>query len=159
VTAALVACVLMVAANAAPVAGQAAPRLVAKLFDGRDLDLATLRGHVIVLNFWASWCVPCRQELPLLDTLAREYGGRGLMVIGLSADDPHDRGAALKAAHGLGYDLGLLSDARSNEFGPPLTIPLTYVIAADGVVSAVLRAGRGALGADQLRAAIEKDLP
>src|SRR6267154_2672867 len=74
-----------------PRAGQAAPALVARTFSGEPMDLSALRGKVVVLNFWASWCVPCRQEMPALDALYKERGEQGVTVIGLSADDRHDR--------------------------------------------------------------------
>ena len=70
----------------APTVGHAAPALIARQFDGQLLDLAAQRGHVVLLNFWASWCVPCREEMPQLDALAHEFHDRGLIVIGLSAE-------------------------------------------------------------------------
>ncbi len=136
------------------VIGQPAPALLARQFDGQVIDLAALRGQVVVLNFWASWCTPCRAEMPLLDALAREYRDRGVTVIGLSADDRHDRRDALKAANGFHYRLGMLSDAATNEFGPPREIPLTYIIGRDGAIKAILRANQGAVSAEQLRAVV-----
>ncbi len=141
-------------ALAGPVVGQPAPALIARQFDGQSIDLAALRGHVVVLNFWASWCTPCRAEMPLLDALAREFRERGVMVIGLSADDRHDRRDALKAAEALNYPLGMLAEATLNEFGAPRALPLTYLIGADGVIRAVLSANRGAVSAEALRASI-----
>ena len=138
-----------------PTVGQIAPALVARSFDGRTVDLKSLRGKVVVLNFWASWCGPCRAEMPLLDSLSREYHDRGVMVVGLSADDPHDRKDALKAAAAVGYLTGLLSEAPINSFGEPPVLPMTYVIGPDGTVGAVLTANRGALSAAQLHAAVD----
>jgi peroxiredoxin len=146
-------------AGAVPAIGQPAPALIARQFDGQTIDLAALRGHVVVLNFWASWCAPCRAEMPALDALAREFQGRGVMLIGLSADDPHDRRDALKAAKALSYSLGMLSEAQRNDFGAPRSLPLTYVIGADGVIRTVLSANRGTVSAATLRAAVIALLP
>jgi len=145
-------------AGAVPAVGEPAPALIARQFDGQAIDLAALRGHVVVLNFWASWCTPCRAEMPALDALAREFQGRGVTVIGLSADDRHDRRDALKAANGFHYRLGMLSDAATNEFGPPREIPLTYIIGRDGAIKAILRANQGDVSAEQLRGAVEREL-
>ena len=145
-------------AGAVPAVGQPAPALIARQFDGQAIDLAALRGHVVVLNFRASWCTPCRAEMPALDALAREFQGRGVTVIGLSADDPQDRRDALKAAEALSYSLGMLSDATVNGFGAAREIPLTYIIGRDRVIEAIIRANQGAASAEQLHAAVEQEL-
>jgi thiol-disulfide isomerase/thioredoxin len=142
-------------AEGPPAVGQAAPPLVARSFTGATFDLASLRGQVVVLNFWASWCVPCREEMPLLDALGREYRDRGVLVVGLSADDRHDRRDAEAAARAVGYFTGLLGDASANGFGAPQRLPLTYIISPAGLISAVLSANRGPLSAAQLRAAVD----
>ena len=140
------------------VVGQPAPALIARSFDGQTIDLGGLRGKVVVLNFWASWCGPCRSEMPLLDAVARDYRDRGVEVVGLSADDPHDRRDALKVARGVGYRTGLLTEASVNAFGAPQVLPLTYIIGPTGTLAAVLSANRGPLSAAQLREAIEAQL-
>ena len=145
-------------AGAPPVAGMPAPALVARAFDGQPIDLESMRGKVVVLNFWASWCGPCRSEMPLLDAIAHDYGERGVVVVGLSADDPHDRKDAVKAARTVAYATGLLSEASVNGFGTPQVLPLTYIIGATGTVAAVLSANRGPLSATQLRGAIDAQL-
>ena len=145
-------------AAGAPELGQPAPALVVRSFSGEAIDLAALHGKVVVLNFWASWCGPCRAEMPLLDALYREYRDRGVVVLGLSADDHHDRRDALAAAHRVSYITGMLAEAPSNGFGAPQTLPLTYIIGRSGAVSALLRANQGPLSAGQLRAAIEAQL-
>ncbi|MDE2220283.1 MAG: TlpA family protein disulfide reductase [Gammaproteobacteria bacterium] len=138
-----------------PVAGQSAPALLARSFDGRVLDVNGLHGKVVVLNFWASWCGPCRSEMPLLDALAREYRDRAVVVVGLSADDRHDRKDAVAAAKAVTYFTGLLSEAPANGFGAPQVLPLTYIITPTGRISAVLSANRGSPSAERLRAAID----
>ncbi|MGH8253202.1 MAG: TlpA family protein disulfide reductase [Steroidobacteraceae bacterium] len=138
--------------------GKPAPALLARTFSGEKIELAALRGRVVVLNFWASWCGPCRSEMPALDALYHEYRDRGVVVIGLSADDPHDRKDALNAAGVVGYLTGMLSEASTNGFGAPQMLPMTYVIGAGGSLDSILRANRGALSAAQLRAVVEAEL-
>ena len=145
-------------AAGAPEAGQIAPALIARSFKGEAIDLAALRGKVVVLNFWASWCSPCRSEMPLLDALSRDYHDRGVVVIGMSADDPHDRKDALKAAAGVSYLTGLLAEASVNGFGDPQVLPLTYIIGSAGTLGVVMSANRGALSEGQLRAAVDAQL-
>ena len=141
--AAAVLAMLPMAGVAAPVVGQPAPALVARTFAGNTVDLAALRGKVVVLNFWASWCAPCRAEMPELDALYAQYRERGLVVLGLSVDDPHDRREAARTAQAFGYPLGMLTAATANGFGQPLGVPTTYLIAADGTLSQIL-VGQGA---------------
>src|SRR5258708_1801560 len=67
------------------------PSLAVPELDGKTFDLGALRGQVVIVNFWATWCPPCRQEMPMLDAFYRRYHARGVELIGLSADRPHDR--------------------------------------------------------------------
>jgi thiol-disulfide isomerase/thioredoxin len=141
-----------------PRAGQTAPALMARTFSGEPIDLGALRGKGVVLNFWASWCVPCRQEMPALDALYKEGWEQGVTVIGLSADDRHDRADAVKAARTVSYPVGLLSEATVNDFGAPQVLPLTYVIARNGTIASVLSANKGALSAAELRQIVSSQL-
>src|SRR5215475_6624351 len=70
--------------------GQPAPALVVQELSGQSFDLAAQRGKVVVLNFWATWCPPCRNEMPVLDAFYRKYRSQGLELIGISVDRPHD---------------------------------------------------------------------
>jgi len=70
---------------------------------GRRVGLHDLRGHAVVLNFWASWCAPCREESPLLEGLARDYAGRGLLVVGIDTQDLVAPAAAFVAQYRLTY--------------------------------------------------------
>jgi cytochrome c biogenesis protein CcmG, thiol:disulfide interchange protein DsbE len=68
-----------------------------------SLRLRTLRGKVVVLNFWASWCVPCKQEAPLLETVAERYRSAGLVVVGVDAQDFRGDARRFIERHGLTY--------------------------------------------------------
>ncbi len=84
--AALLFCCLLPSAQA-----RRAPNLELKDLGGKTQKVADLRGSIVVLNFWATWCAPCREELPLLSRLSREYAGKKVCFIAVSADDARDR--------------------------------------------------------------------
>jgi len=125
-------------ARAATAVGQPAPPLVVAEIDGQPFDLGALRGKVVVVNYWATWCPPCREEMPALDAFYRQYHARGVEMIGLSADRPRDRDAARKMMQSYGYPAAMMKDAKPNGFGAPESLPVTYVIDAEGVVRAKL---------------------
>jgi len=129
---------LSAAAHAAAAVGQPAPALTVPRLDGASFDLGALRGKVVIVSFWATWCVPCREEMPALDAFYRQYRQRGVELIGLSVDRPHDRDDVLKVMHAFSYPAAVLKEAKSNGFGSPGVLPVTYIVDADGVVRAKL---------------------
>ncbi|HVB81028.1 MAG TPA: redoxin domain-containing protein [Candidatus Binataceae bacterium] len=118
--------------------GQPAPALVVPELNGQAFDLAKLRGKVVIVSFWATWCPPCRKEMPALNAFYRQYHDRGLDVIGLSADRPRDRSDAIKVMQSFSYPAAMLHDAKANGFGEPSELPTTYVVDAQGIVRAKL---------------------
>jgi cytochrome c biogenesis protein CcmG, thiol:disulfide interchange protein DsbE len=130
-------------ASAAPPVevGQTAPALIVPQLDGRVFDLRALRGKVVIVNFWATWCSPCRAEMPRLDAFYRRYHGRGLELLGLSVDEASDRGTVVQVMRSFSYPAALAASARSNDFGPPAAVPMTWIIDAAGMVRARLVAG------------------
>jgi len=116
--------------------GRPAPALVVRLLNDQPFDLSTARGRVVVVNFWASWCPPCRAEIPLLDAFYRRYRARGLDVLGVSRDRARDRPEVLKAAASFSYPAAMASDATADGFGSPRGLPVTVVVDAGGVVRA-----------------------
>jgi cytochrome c biogenesis protein CcmG, thiol:disulfide interchange protein DsbE len=118
--------------------GETAPALVVPELDGHAFDLSALRGKVVIVNFWATWCPPCREEMPVLDAFYRRYHGQGLEMIGLSADRPHDRSDVTKTMQSFSYPAAMLDDAKVNDFGAPSALPVTFVIDGNGIVRAKL---------------------
>ena len=121
-------------ARAAPEMDHPAPPLIATALDGQTLDLAKLRGKVILVNFWATWCAPCRREMPVLDAFYRRYREHGLELIGISVDFARDGAKMRKAGGAVSYPTAMANDMSVNGFGPPEGVPVTYVIDVEGIV-------------------------
>jgi cytochrome c biogenesis protein CcmG/thiol:disulfide interchange protein DsbE len=121
-------------APAAPAIDAAAPALVVSELGGQTFDLSKLRGKVVLVNYWATWCAPCRKEMPVLDSFYRRYHAQGLEMIGISADRPQDFAKMRTMSSGLSYPTSTIDRISDNGFGPPEGFPLTYVIDRDGVV-------------------------
>ena len=141
-------------ACAATDVGQPAPSLVVQELDGQTFDLGAVRGKVVVLSFWATWCPPCRAEMPVLDAFYRRYHGQGLEMIGLSADRPHDRSDVTKVMQSFSYPAAMLDDAKVNDFGTPGALPMTIVIDGQGMIRAQLTPDQTAVTEKSLSAAV-----
>jgi thiol-disulfide isomerase/thioredoxin len=123
-------------------AGQrsAAPDVRGPLLGGGELDVASLRGDVVVLNFWASWCGPCRVESPDLDAVYRATQARGVRVVGIAVKDDEQALRAFVATRKIGYPSLYDPDGkvtlRFRDF-PPRGLPYTIVLDKQGRVAAV----------------------
>lgn len=105
------------------------------LTDGRRVTLADYRGKVLVLDFYATWCAPCRESIPRLSALQNRYGGQGLQIVGLNVGGPDDRIKVPDFARELGiqYPLGFPDKALTDLFlSDDQTIPQTFVFSRDG---------------------------
>jgi len=141
-----------------PAVGQRAPALIVPQLDGTSFDLAAERGKVVIVNFWASWCSPCRAEMPQLDAFYQRYRSRGLRLLGMSVDDTSDRDAVVHIMKSFSYPAALAADAKVNGFGPPLAVPMTWIIDSAGVVRLRLMAAN-AITAQSLEQAVLPLLP
>jgi cytochrome c biogenesis protein CcmG, thiol:disulfide interchange protein DsbE len=137
-------------ARALPAVAEEAPRLVIRDLDGSRFDLSALRGKVVIVNFWATWCPPCREEMPVLDAFYSRVHSRGVELIGISLDHKRDRKDVLKAAESVHYPVAVLADADANGFGTPAVLPVTYVVDPEGVVRAVMTPASAKLSEDAL---------
>jgi peroxiredoxin len=106
--------------------------------DGRDVKLSDYKGKVILLDFWATWCAPCKFEIPGFVELQEKYGTQGLQVIGVSVDDTLEKLRPYVAEHKMNYPVlqGLGHDDVQEAYGPMWAIPTSVVISRDGLICA-----------------------
>jgi thiol-disulfide isomerase/thioredoxin len=100
-----------------------------------EADLGAYRGRVVVVNYWASWCEPCRKELPALERLHRRFEARGLVTLGVSIDDPEERDAARDLVKRLHISFPVRFDGTTAEMaalGLATSIPATALFDRDG---------------------------
>ena len=114
--------------------GQAAPDFALKSSTGENLRLSEYRGDVVMVNFWATWCGPCRQEMPLLDELYNRYQRVGFNLLGVNIDDDSRRAMAM--VEELGVNFPVLFDARKevSELYEVEAMPVTVIIDRQGTV-------------------------
>lgn len=112
-----------------------APAYTFTAFDGTRVSSDELLGRVVVLNFWATWCGPCKLEMPALQSLHEDMAAEGVAVVGLATDA--DRGPHVEAfldVRGIDYPIGYASAAHRRAFGGVNMIPTTYIIDRSGVI-------------------------
>jgi peroxiredoxin len=109
-----------------------------KDMNGRDVRLADFKGKVILLDFWATWCGPCKYEIPGFVELQEKYGSRGLQVIGVSVDDTMDKLQPFARRYNINYPIlqGLGHDDMQEAYGPIWGIPINFIISRDGKICA-----------------------
>ena len=98
--------------------------------------MARLRGKVILLNFWATWCAPCALEIPAFSHWQQEYGARGLQVVGISMDDGAGPVRKMVARLKPAYPIAMGDAELGERYGGVLGLPLTYLIDRNGIVRA-----------------------
>ena len=116
-----------------------APQFVLKDLNGRIVRLSDYKGKVVLINFWATWCPPCRAEMPDLVKLQREHGKEGLQIIGITYP-PEKKTRVRRFARSLKVNYPIILGTRQIKarFSSDETLPLTIVINRDGKVSDII---------------------
>jgi thiol-disulfide isomerase/thioredoxin len=120
------------AADLKPWAGGPAPGLELRALDGREHRLADFRGSVVLVNFWATWCAPCRDEMPSIQRLREQLAGKPFAVLAVNLDEPESR--IRKFLSGLAVDFVVLLDPGKNAARAwnARILPASFVIGPDG---------------------------
>lgn len=117
--------------------GQPAPDFSLSSLDGGTLKLSSFRGKAVLLNFWATWCEPCKIEMPWFVDLQKKYGAQGLQILGVAMDDsgPKDISEFAKKM-GVNYPIVIGKEAVGDQYGGLPYLPSTFYIDRDGKVVA-----------------------
>lgn len=119
--------------------GQVAPDFELETLAGAEAWLTDFRGHPVVLNFWATWCEPCRQEMPQLVKAYDKYKAQGLVIIGLNLQEGKDLISPFADARGIDYPILIDRDADVGDEYRLVGLPTTYFIDANGVIQSIFR--------------------
>ncbi len=105
-----------------------------ELFDGTTFTLSEHRGKLVVLNFWASWCGPCKREAPELERAFRKYSKMGVVFLGIATQDTEEDAKKFIEKHGLTFPTGLDRDQKITDLYGVMGVPTTFIIDREGII-------------------------
>ena len=148
-----------------PSNGQPAPELTLKDLNGKDVSLSDYKGKVILVNFWATWCEPCRLEIPWLIEMHQKYGPKGLVILGIALDEEgksvvapfveKERFDVNGEKRAMNYQILIGNDAAGDKFGGLFGYPTSILISRDGKQ---IKRITGIISYDEIAKAIESQL-
>jgi cytochrome c biogenesis protein CcmG, thiol:disulfide interchange protein DsbE len=115
--------------------GETAPVARLGTLDGQSISSADLLGNVVILTFWATWCTPCREELPLLSDYLANHAQAGLRILGFSLDTADKRSEVQRVAQSLRFPVGLMSDSSAPGYGRIWRLPVSFTIDRQGLLA------------------------
>jgi thiol-disulfide isomerase/thioredoxin len=133
-----------------------APDFTLQSLNGQNMSLSDLRGKAVLLNFWATWCAPCKIEMPWFVELQNEYGAQGLQIVGVAMDDSSkDDIAKFAKDMGVNYPVLIGKEAVGEEYGGVPALPESFFIGRDGkIVDKII----GLKGKAEIEDAVKKAL-
>ena len=111
------------------------PNFTLHLVGGVDFKLADYKGKPILINFFASWCLPCREEMPILEKIVNEYNPKGVVFLGIAVDDTEEKMKDFIAKYGVTFPVGLDKTASIQKSFGLYGIPTTYFIDKQGMIN------------------------
>jgi cytochrome c biogenesis protein CcmG/thiol:disulfide interchange protein DsbE len=112
--------------------GEPAPPFTLASLEGSQISLADFRGKVVILNFWATWCPPCKREIPDFIALQTKYAAQGLQVVGVAVSDEESAVRKFVSDAGMNYPVVFGTPAVSSQYGGIESIPTTFIIDREG---------------------------
>jgi len=129
----LIACLCNTAFAGAEV-GQLAPNIEGTLLDGKTFSLSTNKGKVILVNFWASWCEPCREEMPIIEAYLKKNKAKGFEVLAIAMDKPSEIEQARKIIQNYSFLSADKKQMNYSGYGRIWRIPSTFIIDRQGIL-------------------------
>jgi peroxiredoxin len=112
-----------------------APDFALKLLDGSSFPLQDHKGHAVVVNFFASWCVPCKEEAPALESVFQDYRDKDVQIVGVAVQDTESKARAFVEEHGLTFPTGLDAAGKIKQAYRVFGVPTTYFIDREGRIT------------------------
>ena len=138
------------------VRGRTAPEFELTSLDGKRVRLSDFRGKAVLLNFWATWCSPCKVEMPWFVDLQKKYGNDGLVVVGIAMDDSEaSKIAEFASEMGVNYPVLLGTDKIAEDYGNVEFLPTSFYIDREGKI---VGKGTGLLGREEIEQDVQKAL-
>jgi cytochrome c biogenesis protein CcmG/thiol:disulfide interchange protein DsbE len=113
-----------------------APDFTVNDIDGKKLTLSDYKGKVVLLDFWATWCTPCRAEIPAFVEMQQKYGSQGFQVVGISMDDNAKPVHEFYRDYKMNYPVAVGDDKLAQSFGGVLGLPVNFIIDREGRIHA-----------------------
>ena len=137
--------------------GKKAPAFTLKTEDGRKVSLADYKGKAVLVNFWATWCVSCKLEMPWFVDLHKQYAAQGFEILGVNEDEAKDRPEISKYTKKIGVNYPILigNEAAAKAYGGIDVLPTSYYIGRDGKI---VEEAAGLISRDEIEANIKKAL-
>ena len=138
--------------------GKRAPEFSLRSVDGKKVSLSDYKGKAVLINFWATWCAPCKIEMPWLVDLRTQYAPQGFEILGVNADDagtPRAKLAKFGQEQGLNYPLLVGDDSMSRKYGGVEFLPTSFFVGRDGKIVAETA---GLVSKNEVEASIKKAL-
>jgi thiol-disulfide isomerase/thioredoxin len=137
--------------------GKTAPGFTLSTLDGKKVSLADYKGRPVLINFWATWCAPCKIEMPWFEELRKQYAAQGFEILGLNADPDAGKDVIAKTAQKIGvtYPILLTDDKVQDAYGGVDYLPMSFYVDRNGTI---VEATAGLSSKDEIEANIKKTI-
>jgi cytochrome c biogenesis protein CcmG, thiol:disulfide interchange protein DsbE len=129
--------------TSAPQAGFLAPDFTLNTLDGQTITLSQLRGKPVIINFWASWCPPCREEMPALEQVYLDYKDKGLIILAVNStiQDTRENASGFAGQNKLTFPIPLDEEGRVTLSYQVQSLPTTFFVNMDGTINEIVIGG------------------